>query len=153
MSKSAGLAVVLIVAAFLLGRQSAPPAIPVADQEPASRAMPATADDDRIMQAFKAGIGNLPVASSGTVIRLLADDRKGDRHQRFLLALANGHTLLIAHNIDLAPRIDDLQPGDRIAFKGEYEWNAKGGVVHWTHHDPDGRHPGGWLRHKGRTYQ
>jgi hypothetical protein len=42
--------------------------------------------------------------------------------------------------------------GDEVEFRGEYVWNAKGGVVHWTHRDPRGAHVGGWLRHAGRTY-
>jgi len=61
--------------------------------------------------------------------------------------------VLVSHNIDLAPRIDGLRTGDRVDVRGEYEWNARGGVIHWTHHDPQGRHPGGWLRHRGRLYQ
>lgn len=87
------------------------------------------------------------------MIKLLPEDNKGNRHQRFLLRLGSGRTLLILHNIDLAPRIESIQLGDIVEFNGEYEWNAKGGLVHWTHHDPQNRHEAGWLRHQGRIYQ
>jgi hypothetical protein len=70
-----------------------------------------------------------------------------------LIELESGHTLLISHNIDLAPRIDKLREGDLIEFYGEYEWNKKGGVIHWTHHDPQGVHTGGWLKYQGRVFQ
>ena len=90
---------------------------------------------------------------SGTVIRILPDDNDGSRHQRFIIRLASGRTLLIAHNIDLAPRINSLKTGDTVAFFGEFESNPQGGVIHWTHHDPQRRHPDGWLKHGGRTYQ
>lgn len=96
---------------------------------------------------------DVQVRGEGVVVRLLSDDNKGSRHQRFILELPSGHTLLIAHNIDLAPRIDTLKKGDRVEFFGEYEWNERGGVIHWTHHDPKGRHVGGWLKHDGRVYQ
>jgi uncharacterized protein DUF3465 len=91
--------------------------------------------------------------SEGTVVRILSDDNEGSRHQRFILRLASGRTVLIVHNIDLAPRVEDLATGDTIAFSGEFEDNEKGGVVHWTHHDPNGGHTAGWIRHHGRTYQ
>ena len=87
------------------------------------------------------------------VSKILADDIDGSRHQRFILTLPSGQTLLVAHNIDLAPRVASLKAGDSVAFNGVYEWNAKGGVIHWTHHDPAGRHEVGWLRHAGQTYQ
>lgn len=93
------------------------------------------------------------VSGIGKVTRVLSDDNDGSRHQRFILQLSSGRTLLIAHNIDLAPRISSLRPGDTVSFYGEYETNPQGGVVHWTHHDPQGRHVGGWLEHDGRRYQ
>lgn len=110
-------------------------------------------DDSQIGRAFKTRTSNVQVEGEGVVTRMLADDRSGSRHQRFIVRLASGQTLLIAHNIDIAPRVDALQEGDRVRFYGEYVWNEKGGTVHWTHRDPDGRHVAGWLRHKGRIYQ
>ncbi|KXJ58220.1 MAG: hypothetical protein AXW17_02760 [Colwellia sp. Phe_37] len=104
-------------------------------------------------QAIQQRTSNVQVKGTGTVIRLLKDDNRGSRHQKFILKLASNKTILIAHNIDLAPRINAISTGDIIAFYGEYEWNNKGGVVHWTHHDPNGHHIGGWLKHNGNTYQ
>ena len=109
--------------------------------------------DDVLASAFAEGRGNFVVEGSGTVTRILADDNDGSRHQRFIVKLGSGQTLLVSHNIDLAPRIEALAVGDTIDFKGEYKWNDKGGVMHWTHHDPAGRHGAGWLRHNGKTYQ
>lgn len=112
----------------------------------------ASAADVHLAEAFRERRSDLQIRGSGRVVKLLPDDNEGSRHQRFLLELATGQTLLVAHNIDLAPRIAALQRGDRIAFFGEYEWNERGGVIHWTHHDPRGSHPDGWLEHDGRRY-
>jgi hypothetical protein len=110
-------------------------------------------DDDSIGRAFASRASNVQVDGEGTVTRVLPDDVKGPRHQRFIVELASGQTLLFAHNIDIAPRIDGLQAGDRVRFSGEYIWNEKGGVIHWTHHDPQGRHVAGWIVHNGETYK
>ncbi|WP_366522502.1 DUF3465 domain-containing protein [uncultured Psychromonas sp.] len=40
-----------------------------------------------------------------------------------------------------------------VEFYGEYDWNDRGGVVHWTHRDPNGYPVDGWLKHQGRIYQ
>lgn len=106
-----------------------------------------------LKKAFEIHKSDVQVKGSGTVIRILKDDNKGARHQKFILKLSSGQTILIAHNIDLAPRINSISHGDVIQFYGEYEWNNKGGLVHWTHHDPNGRHIDGWLKHNGSVYQ
>lgn len=113
----------------------------------------ATANDKILKHAFQTHKSDVQVLGSGSVIRILPDDNDGSRHQKFIIKLKSQQTLLIAHNIDLAPRVANLRVGDHIEFFGEYEWNKKGGVIHWTHHDPSNRHPHGWLRHKGKTYK
>jgi hypothetical protein len=110
-------------------------------------------DRDILAQAFQNRQSDVQVKGLGIVDRILSDDNKGSRHQRFILRLASGQTILIAHNIDLAPKIHSLTKGDTVEFFGEYEWNAKGGVVHWTHHDPRNKHIDGWLKHNGQIYQ
>lgn len=91
------------------------------------------------------------VEAAGLVCRLLRDDPDGSRHQRFVLDLRNGQTVLIAHNLDLATRVP-VGLGDRIRFRGMYEWNDLGGLVHWTHHDPQGVESGGFIRYRARLY-
>lgn len=122
--------------------------------QPASAQSGTSSDSDRVLRrAFEQRTSNFQVEGRGVVKRILPDDNDGSKHQRFILELGSGQTLLIAHNVDVAPRIAGLRKGDKVAFRGEYEWNPKGGVIHWTHRDPDGQHSGGWLKHKGKTYQ
>ena len=85
------------------------------------------------------------------VIRLLPDDNTGSRHQKFIVEY-DLHTILIAHNIDLALRVP-VVVGDQLTIKGEYEWTKRGGVVHWTHHDPQNRHAGGWIERDGKKFK
>jgi hypothetical protein len=117
---------------------------------PTSSAQSISAQSSPRIEQWRAG---QQVSGIGKVTRVLADDNDGSRHQRFILEMNSGRTLLIAHNIDLAPRISALRTGDTVSFYGEYETNAQGGVIHWTHHDPQGRHVAGWLEHDGRRYQ
>ncbi|WP_312080239.1 DUF3465 domain-containing protein [Acinetobacter schindleri] len=107
----------------------------------------------RIQQAYQQRQSDIQVQGAGEVVAILKDDNEGSRHQKFILELNNGHTVLIAHNIDLAPCISNIQKGDVVEFFGEYEYSEKGGAIHWTHHDPSRKHVDGWLKHQGRTYQ
>ncbi|MGK7909984.1 MAG: DUF3465 domain-containing protein [Synechococcus sp.] len=59
------------------------------------------------------------------------------------MKLQFGLTVLIAHNIDLAPRVTSVHIGDEVRFLGEYEWNPQGGEIHWTHQDPYQQHVDG----------
>ena len=107
----------------------------------------------QVEKAYHDKQSNIQVEGSGKVIRILSDDNNGSRHQRFLLKLPSKLTLLVAHNIDLSKKIENLKEGDEVEFYGEYEWNNKGGVLHWTHHDPKKKHKDGWLKHKNVIYK
>ena len=121
------------------------------------------ADDSTTSQSNEGFIDHSEVTGNGTVIKILPDDNKaggdqfnGDhdsRHQRFILRLPSGQTVLIVHNIDLAPRVELLNEGDTVVFKGVYISNNQGGLIHWTHRDPNGRHEDGWLKRNGKIYQ
>ena len=133
---------------------ASPPQAVIVEPAPMPEAPAASSATDTLLaQAFQQRWSNYQMTGSLPVSRLLPDDNDGSRHQKFILQTSNGQTILVAHNIDLAPRISNLQEGDTVEFYGEYEWNEKGGVIHWTHHDPDNRHAHGWLKHKGQLYQ
>ena len=93
------------------------------------------------------------VKFQGTVIEKLPDDTEGSRHQRFIVRLESKQTLLIAHNIDLAPRVSKLKVSNMVTIYGEYIWNDRGGLVHQTHRLPNGSTGGGWIRHRGVLYR
>ena len=103
-----------------------------------------TAGDNAVQQAYADHRSGQWLETSGHVGRVLNDDNEGARHQKFILELDGGHTVMVAHNIDLAERIP-VRRGAALAVRGKYEWNDRGGVIHWTHHDPDGRIQGGWI--------
>lgn len=147
MKKLAAIAVVLAAAYFGLvdNRLFTPESERVSD---------AIAVPDKILASAIANRSRgVQVQADGIVTKVLPDDNDGSRHQRFIVELSTEQTLLIAHNIDIAARIASLRPGDRVAIAGEYEWNSRGGVIHWTHHDPAGRHMAGWIKHGGRIYR
>ena len=135
----------VVVAVALSWYFSRPPDLraPVAQAAPVDQAAAAFADEAN---------GRL-ISAQGTVDRLMSDDRDGSAHQRFVVRTASGQTLMVAHNIDLAPRLDGLRKGDTVTLYGEYVWNNKGGLMHWTHRDPSGRHAAGFIEWQGRRYQ
>jgi hypothetical protein len=137
----AGITLLLLAGLYLLRQRSG-------GEPPTAARLPASP----VLDAYRRHRSNIEVVTGGRVTRVLADDREGARHQRFLVRVAGPVTVLVAHNLDLAPRVP-LAVGDSVELRGEYEWNDRGGVLHWTHRDPDGRHDAGWIRHDGRLYQ
>ncbi len=153
------LLVALLIAAAVAGwtqrrGNTPPPASPAASQTASTTAPQASATDQAALaQAMASHAKNVEVEVSATVAKVLPDDNDGLRHQRFLIRLPSGESLLVAHNIDLAERVPGLRKGEPIVLHGEYVWNAKGGVIHWTHRDPRGHHRPGWIKYAGQTYQ
>ncbi len=115
--------------------------------------LPRSCDENTFAAAYRDHSSRVEVCGRGLIAKVLKDDTEGSRHQRLIVRLPAGQTLLMAYNYDLAPRIEGLRPGSPIEFEGEYEWNPQGGVVHWTHRDPAGHHAPGWVRYGGRLYQ
>lgn len=154
MKKLLFLAIAAAAALYLTKRPAEPPRAPDAGiASTAAVRESAGGAQDALAGAYANRQSGIAVEGSGTVAKLLGDDSLGDRHQRFILRLPSGQTVLVAHNVDLAPRIEPLAVGDIVSFRGEYEWNDRGGLIHWTHHDPQGQHAGGWLKHRGQTYE
>ena len=118
------------------------------------QSMSKTIGDNQVLHAYKSQLSNIIVEDvTGRVDKLLTDDLEGSRHQRFIMRMESGHTVLVVHNIDLAPRLNELREGDRVSVKGEYEWNDRGGLIHWTHRDPNSRHEDGWIIHENVRYE
>lgn len=154
--KKAFLVVIILIASWQLAQRVEfvqPDRKKPATEQRTTQTSPERTADTAVTRAFANQQSNVQIEDKGTVQKILPDDDRGSRHQRFIVRLNSGETVLIAHNIDLAPRVEALRAGDAIEFYGEYEWNSKGGVVHWTHRDPAQRHVAGWIRHNGHTYQ
>lgn len=119
----------------------------------ASTAAPA-ADNAAVARAFAEHRSNVEVTAEGQVTRLLADETSDTgTHQRFLLALRGStQTLLVTNNVSIGKRVP-VAAGDALVVHGEYVWNDQGGLVHFTHHDPQGSHPGGWIERQGVRYE
>jgi len=101
--------------------------------------------------------GRLPteIAFSATVLaapHYFMGSRTHAEHEAFDCRAEDGTQLEIVDNVDLAPRIP-VTPGDRIVVRGELVHDeGREPVVHWTHHDPSGRHADGWIDLAGKRY-
>ena len=152
-------AIAVIAASLAYGvLRSRGPEVPQSSSVPQSFPLPPSsppefASDAAILRAIEQHRSNVWGVAAGTVVRVLPDDRKGNRHQRFVIRLETGATVMADYNIDIAPRIAPLEVGDSVVLRGRYVWNAQGGLMHWLHHDPSGAPGGGWVKVRGKIYQ
>jgi hypothetical protein len=131
------------------------PSTKQAGSKPAAKSTdtPLTLDDGGIAELFRTKDSDTWVEATGRVQRLLSDDKEGERHQKFLIAVSDAITVLVSHNIDAAPRVP-VREGDYVRLRGEYEYSDKGGIVHFTHKPKFRRKaPGGWIEHQGTRYE
>lgn len=110
------------------------------------------AEQSQLLEAQASRAKKVEIIFSARVKKILRDDTRGLPHQRLLLAVDNGSTVLLAHDIKYAPKVP-VQVGDLLTIKGEYIWNPKGGVVHWTHRSDTPRHEGGYVELEGQRYE
>ncbi len=113
----------------------------------------AVADNAAVQRAFQGHTDQVQVTMIGTIDRVLSDqDGPSGPHERFIVRLTDvAMTVLIEHNLSLAPRVP-VATGGAVVVHGEYIWNAQGGLVHFTHHDPDRSHEGGYILYGGKRY-
>lgn len=111
-------------------------------------------DNAAVCAAYSAGRSHVEVVADGSVTRILGIAQgRVSPHEGFLFRLASGCGLVVRveANTDFTGPIP-LAPGRHVLVKGEYEYYPLGGVIHWTHRDPRGRHEGGYIAVNGQTY-
>lgn len=83
------------------------------------------------------------------VVRVLGErDSRSGLHEGFVIR-ANGRTFRVEDNVDISGPIP-LRRDDVVSLLGQFECDDD--VIHWTHRDPHGRHPAGYVKVNGRLY-
>ncbi len=111
-------------------------------------------DNRAVCAAYSSTSSHVEVVADGTVTRILGvQSGRISPHEGFLFRLGSGCSLVlrVEANTDFTGPIP-LARGERVLVKGEYEYYPLGGVIHWTHRDPRGRHEGGYVAAGGRMY-
>jgi len=109
-----------------------------------------------VYDAWRAQRSNVEVTAAGSVAGILGLRRgPSGLHEGFLLHLsgAAGHglTVRVEDNVDITGEIP-LAQGAQVEVRGEYVYDSRGGLIHYTHHDPRGRHPAGYVRVGDKTF-
>jgi hypothetical protein len=104
----------------------------------------------QVTPAFESHRSGIWLALSARVMRVLPDTDGTHVHQRFIVACSSGQTVLIVNDVSIGERVP-VSINARVTVRGQYIWNAEGGLVHFTHHAV-GSLQGGWILYQGRLY-
>jgi hypothetical protein len=90
-------------------------------------------------------------ATVSSTPRFFYGSRTHRMHEAFTAQTGAG-PVEVVDNVGIAPRCP-VQIGDHIEVCGEMVHDrGRPPIVHWTHHDPDNRHPDGFIRLHDRVY-
>jgi len=109
--------------------------------------------NDRLIESFEQGRTGIWVSAEAPVSVLLGDETiAGKLHQRFAIRPNEEITIQVRHSVVDSERVP-VQVGDIIRVQGYYQWDARGGFISRTFHDPSQPGSGGWVEHKGQRYE
>ena len=84
------------------------------------------------------------------VTRVLGErDSRSGVHEGFIVRV-DRRTYKVEDNVNITGPIP-LERGDVVSLLGQLECDDY--VIHWTHHDPRGRHPSGYVKVNGKLYE
>lgn len=115
---------------------------------------PEKPDNARVCAAYAAQAERVETIAQGNVLAILGTSSgPSGEHEGFLLKLTGDCDLLVRVEVNTGITGPiPLHRGEKVIVKGQYETDVTGGVIHWTHHDPAGRHVGGYIVAGGKTY-
>ena len=112
-------------------------------------------DNASALDAIAHGRSGQEVTVEGAVVRVLGTSGgQSGIHERFIVAVQSGNAgqdVLVADNITVG-HAAPVRQGDDVVVRGELAIDQSGPVIHWTHHDPRGRHESGFVRDHGVLY-
>jgi hypothetical protein len=115
----------------------------------------ANPDNAGALDAIARGQSGAEVTVEGAVVRVLATHSGAQGvHEQFIVAVRANNAeqdVLVADNISIG-RAAPVHTGDDVTVRGELAIDPSGPVIHWTHHDPRGRHQSGFVRLGGVLY-
>jgi hypothetical protein len=120
----------------------------------ACNSRPEQPDNGSICRAYTQQASRKEVIAQGTIVDVLGESEgRGGEHEGYLLKLDGDCDLLlrVETNLSITGPIP-IRRREQVIVKGEYEYDAEGGVLHWTHHDPSARHVAGYVVIDNHTY-